>query len=163
VYAVLAVKAVLAVSVTAVVDSVQVAVVTRPTPLCSTSTTQFAEFVCVFGKLIVASVPVVVLVPVVSVTVPLTPSHTWPLAQVIAGLVPAAAPVASDIVPDPIMNLPDTNPVAVVLPLPVTDSTAAGLAPPLSTENPPVPLLVELLITTAFAPAPELISVWPFW
>ena len=42
VYAVEAVSAALAVSVTAVVDSLQVAVVTRPTPLCSTSTMQFA-------------------------------------------------------------------------------------------------------------------------
>jgi hypothetical protein len=130
---VLAVSAVLAVSVNAVVDSVHVAVVTRPTPLCNTSTMQFAEFVRVFGKLSVASVPVIVLVPVVSVTVPLTPSQTWPLAQAIDGLVPAATPVPGDIAPDPIMNLPDKNPVAVVFPLDVTDSTAAGLDPPLCT------------------------------
>jgi hypothetical protein len=116
-----------------VVLSLQDAVVTRPTPLCKTSTTQLAELVCVFGKLSVASVPVVVLVPVVSVTAPLTPSHTWPLAHAIAGLVPAAAPAPIDIVPEPIMNLPDTNPVAVVFPLAVTESTAAGLDPPLST------------------------------
>ena len=66
------------------------------------------------------------LVPVVSVTVPLTPSHTWPLVQAIAGPVPAAAPVPNDIVPEPIMNFPDTKPVAVVFPLPVTVSTADG-------------------------------------
>jgi hypothetical protein len=117
--------------------------------------------VCVLGKLSVASAPVAGLVPVVNVTVPLTPSHTWLVLHAIAGLVPAAAPVASVIVPDPIMNLPDTNPVAVVFPLPVTVSTAAGLEPPLSTSNPPVPLLAVPFNTTAFAPAPELRFVLP--
>jgi hypothetical protein len=42
VYAVEAVRAILAVSVNAVVDSLQVAVVTLPTPLCNISTMQFA-------------------------------------------------------------------------------------------------------------------------
>jgi hypothetical protein len=159
---VLAVNAALAVSVSAVVLSLQLIVATRPAPLSVGVTTQLAELLCVLGKLSVAKVPVVVLVPVVSVTVPLTPSHMWLLAHAIAGPVPAAAPAPRPMVPEPIMNLPATNPVAVELPLDVTVSTAAGLDPPLSTSNPPVPLPVEPLINTAFAPAPALISVWPF-
>ena len=39
----------------------------------------------------------------------------------------------SDIVPEPIMNLPETNHVAVVLPLAVVEKTDVGLEPPLST------------------------------
>src|ERR1700678_2407252 len=112
---------------------------TRPVPLRVGVTTQFASLLCVLGKLKVASVPVVVLVPVVSVTVPLTPSQTWLVAHAIVGLEPAAAFAARDMVPEPSMNLPETNPAAVVLPLPETVSTAAGLEPPLSTSNPLVP------------------------
>jgi hypothetical protein len=133
---VLAVSAVLAVRVSAVVLSLQVMVVTRPEPLSAVETTQLELFECVLGKLNVASVPVVVPVPVVSVTVPLTPSQTWLEAQAIAGPVPAAAFAASDMVPEPSMNLPERNPAAVVLPLPETVSTAAGLDPPLSTSSP---------------------------
>jgi hypothetical protein len=121
---VLAVNAVFAVSVNAVVLSLQVIDVTNPVPLSVGITTQLALLVCVFGKLSVASVPVVVPVPVVSATVPLTPSHTWLLAHAIVGLVPAAAPAVIDIVPSPIMNLPAINPFAVVLPLPVTVNSA---------------------------------------
>src|SRR5580698_9237101 len=99
-------------------------VVTIPEPLRVSATRQLAWLVCVLGKLSVASVPVVGLVPVVSVTVPLTPSHTWLVAHAIDGLVPAAAPAVSDIVPLPMMNLPCRNPVAVVFPLPVTCSAA---------------------------------------
>ena len=129
----LAVNAALAVNVTAVVLSLQLIEVTSPAPLSVGVNTQFAEFECVLGKLSVARVPVVVLVPVVSVTVPLTPSHTCPLAHAIVGPDPAAAPAPIDIVPDPIMNLPDKNPVAVVLPLPEVEKTTAGLDPPFST------------------------------
>ena len=152
-------SAVLAVSVSAVVLSLQLIVVTRPELLRVGVTTQLASFECVLGKPKVASVPVVGLVPVVSVTVPLTPSQMWLVAQAIVGLDPAAELAVSDMVLVPIMNLPETNPVAVVLPLPETVSTAAGLEPPLSTSRPPVPLPVVLFRTTAFAPAPELISV----
>uniref|UniRef100_E6QPH3 Uncharacterized protein n=1 Tax=mine drainage metagenome TaxID=410659 RepID=E6QPH3_9ZZZZ len=48
---------------------------TKPTPLAVMLTTQFALAVCAYGKVSVASVPVVVPVPVVSVSVPLTPSQ----------------------------------------------------------------------------------------
>ena len=92
------------------------------------------------GNEIVATVPVVGLVPVVSVTVPLTPSHEWFVVQAIDGLDPASAPVASVIVPLPIKNLPETNPVAVVLPLPVTVNTVDGDAAPFCTTSPAVPL-----------------------
>jgi hypothetical protein len=84
------------------------------------------------------------------------------VAQAIAGLVPAAAFAVSVMVPVPIMNLPDTNPVAVVLPLPETVNTADGLAPPFSTSSPPVPLPEVPFTTTGFAPAPAFITVWPF-
>ena len=46
-------------------------------------------------------VPVVGLVPVVNVTVPSTPLQVWLAAHAIVGLVPAAAPAASVIVPVP--------------------------------------------------------------
>jgi hypothetical protein len=130
---VLAVSAALAVSVSAVVLSLQLIEVTSPVPLSVAVTTQLAMFVCVFGKLSVASVPVVVLVPVVSAAVPLTPSHTWLVTHANVAPDPADAPAPSDIVPEPIMNLPETNPVAVVLPFAVVEKTAAGLDPPLST------------------------------
>jgi hypothetical protein len=119
VYAVEAVSAVFAVIVIAVVLSVHVLLAIIPVAL-SVLTKQLAWFVCVFGKLSVASVPVVGLVPVVRVTVPLTPSHRWLVAHAICGPVPAAAPAATPIVPVPMMNLPCRNPVAVVFPLPVT-------------------------------------------
>src|SRR5579863_6359116 len=138
-------------------------VVTRPVPLSVGETTQLAWLVWVLGKLKVASVPVVGLVPVVRVTAPLTPSQTWLAAQAIVGPVPDAAPAVRLMVPCPIMNLPERNPLAVVLPLLVTASADAGLEPPLSTRNPPVPLPVELLMTTAFDPLPELMTVCPFW
>src|SRR5208337_183023 len=93
-------------------------------------------------------------VPVVSVTVPLTPSQTWLAAQAIDGDVPAAAPVASDMVDVPIMNLPETNPAAVVLPLPETVRIVDGLEPPFCTRIPPVPLPVDPLMTRGFPPPP---------
>jgi hypothetical protein len=105
VYAVEAVSAVFAVIVIAVVLSVHVFVVIIPVAL-SVLTMQLAWFECVFGKFIVASVPVVGLVPVVRVTVPLTPSHVWFVAHAICGLDPAAAPAATPIVPVPMMNFP---------------------------------------------------------
>jgi hypothetical protein len=119
VYAVEAVSAVFAVIVIAVVLSVHVLLVIIPVAL-SVLTMQFAWFECVFGKFSVASVPVVGLVPVVSVTVPLTPSHTWLVAHAIDGLDPAAAPADIVIVPVPMRNFPCRKPVAVVFPLPVT-------------------------------------------
>ena len=119
VYAVDAVSAVFAVIVIAVVLSTHVLVVIIAVAL-NVLTMQLAWFVCVFGKLSVASVPVVGLVPVVSVTVPLTPSHRWLVAHAICGLDPAAAPAATPIVPVPMMNFPCRKPVAVVFPLPVT-------------------------------------------
>ena len=93
-------------------------------PALCVVTMQLAAFVCVFGNPRVAKVPVVGLVPVVKVTVPLTPSHTWLVAHAIEGLVPAAVPAVSVIVPVPIMNLPCKNPVAVVFPAPVTCKAA---------------------------------------
>jgi hypothetical protein len=89
------------------------------------------------------------LVPVVSVTVPLTPSHTWLVAHAIEGLAPAAAPAVSVIVLLPMKNLPETNPVAVVLPAPVTVSTVDGLAAPFCTSKPLVPLLAAQFRHTA--------------
>ena len=122
---------------------------------------QFAWLLCVFGNVSVASVPVVGLVPVVSVTVPLTPSHTWLVAHAIDGLVPAAAPAAIVIVPVPMMNFPCRKPVAVVFPLPVTWKAAVEeFEPPSYTMNPLVPDPLVLFTTTAFAPAPALIVVF---
>jgi hypothetical protein len=123
VYAVEAAGAAFAVIVIAVVLSLQVFVVITAVAL-SVVTMQFAWFVCVFGKLSVARVPVDGLVPVVRVTVPLRPSHTWFVAHAIDGPVPAAAPAANVILPVPIMNFPCRNPVAVVFPLPPTCSAA---------------------------------------
>jgi len=119
VYAVDAISAVFAVIVIAVVLSTHVLVVIIAVAL-NVLTMQLAWFVCVFGKLSVASVPVVGLVPVVSVTVPLTPSHRWLVAHAICGLDPAVAPAGTPIVPVPMMIFPGSEPVAVVFPLPVT-------------------------------------------
>ena len=76
------------------------------------------------GKVSVPSVPVAGLVPVVSVTVPLTPSQTWLAAQTIIAPLPAADPAAMVIVPEPMANLPERNPFAVTFPLPVTVNSA---------------------------------------
>jgi hypothetical protein len=119
VYAVEAVSAVFAVIVIAVVLSAHVLLVIIPVAP-NVLTMQLAWFECVFGKFSVARVPVVGLVPVVSVTVPLTPSHTWLVAHAMLGPDPAAAPAATPIVPVPMMNFPCRKPVAVVFPLPVT-------------------------------------------
>ncbi len=99
-YAVDAVSAAFAVIVIAVVLSVHVLLVIIAVAL-SVVTMQLAWFVCVFGKLNVASVPVVGLVPVVSVTVPLIPSHVWFVVHAIVGLDPAAAPGARPSTPCP--------------------------------------------------------------
>src|SRR6202035_1345293 len=101
-------------------------------------------------------------VPIVSVAVPLTPSHTWLLVQANVAPVPAAAPAEKLIVPVPIANLPATKPFAVTFPLPVTVSSAvADEAPPPYTINPPVPDPEVLLIATAFAPTPAFSVVCP--
>ena len=81
--------------------------------------------------------------------------------QAIDGLVPAAAPDASVMVPLPMKNLPETYPVAVVLPLPDTVSTVAGLEAPFCTSNPLVPLLAAQFRHTAYAPLPALMLVFP--